>query len=58
MSWKQATMAVMADILRFLGRSAILIDVFLISIFSVWLIAELLWHTAQWLDRTLFSGPW
>ena len=58
MSWKQTVISVMADLLRFLGRSAILVDAILISVFSVWLVWKLVWHTGQWLNRTLFSGPW
>ena len=58
MSWKQTAISVMADMLRFLGRAALLVDAILISVFSIWLVWRLVWHTAQWLDRALFSSPW
>jgi len=58
MAWKQTIVTVMAEGLRFFGRACILIDVILISVFSVWLTSRILWHAAGWLNRTVFRCPW
>jgi len=58
MAWKQTIITVMAEGLRFFGRACVLIDVILVSVFSVWLVSKTLWHAAAWLNRTVFSGSW
>ena len=58
MSWKQTAIAILADMLRFLGRAALLVDAILLSVFSVWLVWKLVFHSADWLNRTIFSSPW
>jgi hypothetical protein len=58
MSWKQTTVTVLGDALGFLGRACALVDIILISVFSVWLVAKFLWHTMTWLNKTVFNSPW
>lgn len=58
MAWRQKLTEVMADVLRFMVRGALLIDGIAISAASVWLVAKLCWFTIHWLDRVLFAAPW
>jgi len=58
MSWKQKSIEVLVDSLRYFSRAAMAINLILLSIFSVWFVAKFLWHSMQWLNHTLFSTPW
>ena len=49
---------ILADILRFAVRGAILIDGIAIAMASVYITAKIAWFTVRFLDRTLFSAPW
>jgi hypothetical protein len=58
MAWRQKTLEVMADILRFTARGAILADLIALALASVWFVVKFLWFAIDWLSRTLFSSPW
>lgn len=56
--WKASTVEFMGDVMGFAGQACLRIDSILLAVFSVWFVAELLWHLGGWLSRELFSGPW
>ena len=58
MSWEQKTTDVITSVLRVLIRGGILLNLIMLSAFSVWLCAQFLWHLLQYIERTLFSAPW
>ena len=56
--WRQNTMDLLRDALRFVVSACVILDGIFIAVFSVWFLAEFLWHAAQWCNRVLFGGPW
>jgi len=56
--WRKKITDLMADVLRFTVRAAILIDGIAISVTSVYIIIRLCIHTAQYLDKVWFAEPW
>jgi len=58
MAWRRRATEVMADILRFAVRGALLIDGIMISLASIWIVAKLCWFSTRYLDRVVFSAPW
>lgn len=58
MVWKTSVLQFMTDALRFIGHAGLLICVVLLSVWLVWFCARFLWHSADYLDRTLFGSPW
>ena len=58
MPWRKKITDLLADLLRFSVRAALLFDVILLSIASVYITARFCWHFIKWLDRILFANPW
>lgn len=58
MPWEHKTTDTIASILRVLIRGGVLLNLIMLSAFSVWLCARLLWHFLQFIERTIFSSPW
>jgi hypothetical protein len=58
MAWRQKLTDLMADYLRFLGRGALLVNVILLALASVWFVGKFLWFLTNFLNRTMFSKPW
>ena len=58
MNWKSSTLEFLGDAMRFVGRACLILDVILISVFSVWFTAKILWNLGSWLNRTIFQSAW
>ena len=58
MNWKTSTLEFLGDAMRFLGRVCLTVDVILLSVFSVWFVANFLWQLIGYLNRTMFRAPW
>lgn len=58
MAWKQTTITLLADLLKLSARMCIFIDGILLSLFSIWLCAKILYFAINWLNRTIFGNPW
>ena len=58
MGWRQSSMDFLGDALRAVAGVCLTIDAILAAVFSVWFVAESLWHLHAWLGRTIFSAPW
>lgn len=58
MTWKRPTIDAMCDMLRFSAWACLIFNGILGSIFSVYFVARLLWHSRGWCDRVLFSHAW
>ena len=58
MSWKQQLIDKATDVLRFTLKVCLFIDLFLISVFSVWFCVKFIWYLTNWMDRVMFSSPW
>jgi hypothetical protein len=58
MSWKQDVTETLTGICRFCVRAGVLIDLILLSVFSVWFVGKALYYSLGYLNRVLFSSPW
>ena len=58
MGWKQTTIGLLSDALRFVIKSFLLIDAILIALFSLWFVAQFFWHLRGFLARTMFGAEW
>jgi len=58
MSWRQSTICLLSDGLRFAAWGCLLIDGILISAFSVWFVARFLWQVIKFFNRAWFGHEW
>ena len=58
MSWKESIAEAWRDALRLLAGSLLLVNAILLSVFSVWFVANFLWQLRAWLNHTLFGKQW
>jgi len=58
MAWRLTITERLADTLRFCARGALLINVILLAVASIYLVAKLIWYFLRYLDRTVFAHPW
>lgn len=58
MAWRQRITDVMADLLRFMVRGALITNAIALAVASVYVTIKLCWFSVQWLDRVIFSHPW
>lgn len=58
MNWRQNLTVLLADILRFTIRGALLTNGILMSIGLVYVVCKLVWYSLRFLDRTVFANPW
>lgn len=57
MSWHRKTTEILADTLRFVLRSAAMVDVIIVAVGSIYVTFRLTWRLVQWLDASLLQ-PW
>lgn len=58
MAWRQQITDLMADVLRFMVRGALITNAIALSVASVYVTIKLCWFSVQWLDRVIFAHPW
>ncbi len=58
MSWKQRLTDQLADALRMTLKVCAFLNLFALSLLSVWFTCKFVWYFARWLDNTLFAAPW
>lgn len=56
--WRQKMTEVLADLLRFSVRGALMINGILLALATVYFVAKFLFFTLRYADRTVFSAPW
>jgi hypothetical protein len=58
MAWRQKTIDLLGDVLRFAVRGALLVNGILIALGSCYVTGKLVWYSIRFLDRWLFAKPW
>lgn len=58
MHWRQTATIVMGEMLRFLGRVFLFLDVILVCAFSTWFLGKFLWFAMNWINGHLFGAAW
>jgi hypothetical protein len=56
--WRQTITEKLFDAARVAIWGALAIDLFLMCVFSVWFLADGLWHLRGWCSRVLFGSDW
>lgn len=58
MAWQQKVTDLLADILRFFVRGALILDAIAITATSVYIVFRGCWFFIDLLNRTIFHEPW
>jgi len=58
MAWRQRTTDLLADILKFSVRGALLLNGIMIALGSCYVTGKLVVYSVRFLDRWLFAKPW
>lgn len=58
MTWQQTIPEKITDTLRLTLRVSVFLNLFMLSLFSVYFFARFFWALATFLNRVLFSDPW
>jgi hypothetical protein len=56
--WRQTITEKIWDAIRLATWGLIALDFILIALFSLWFVAESLWHLRGWCSRVLFHSDW
>jgi len=58
MSWKQTFVERIGDNMRFIGYAFLLLDLIVLSVFSLWFLCRFVHRFSGFLNRVMFDKPW
>ena len=58
MAWQPHPATEVMTWLRLTVRSTLVLSALILGMVLVWITARFSWHFVEFLERTIFSGPW
>ena len=58
MAWQPHAATEAMTWLRFMVRGTLVLSSLILGMLLVWFTARFSWHFVEFLERTIFSGPW